>query len=408
MPTRRIILLGSTGSIGRQTIDVIAGLNAAAAQDRDATRYEIVGLAAGRDHDALLAQAAGLNVHHAAIAEPGAPSRVAADRGINLRTGPSAAEQLVREVEADLVLAAIVGSAGLGATLAAVELGRDVALANKEALVAAGALVVEAARRTGAALLPVDSEHSAIWQCLVGHATAARDSLRTPCILDEQVTRIVLTASGGALRSRSKEATYNATPEDALKHPTWSMGAKVTIDSASLTNKALEIIEAHWLFGLPAARIGALIHPQSIVHSFVEFADGAVIAQLGSPDMRTPIQFALTFPQHTPGRAPSLDFASLSRLDFSPPDIERFPALALGWRVIEEGGTSGAIFNAANEAAVEAFLAHRIPFGRVAELSAAALDEIGVSAVRGLDDIAHADALARQFVRSRLGEPVAR
>jgi 1-deoxy-D-xylulose-5-phosphate reductoisomerase len=408
MPTRRVILLGSTGSIGRQTIDAIAGLNNLAAQDRSATRYEVVALAAGRDHDALLAQAAAMNIRDVALAESIDLAATAKQRGVNLRTGPDAAERLVREIDADIVLAAIVGSAGLGATLAAVELGRDVALANKEALVAAGSLVTAAANRTGAAILPVDSEHSAIWQCLAGHAAAGATPIRPPCTLDSQVSRIVLTASGGALRSRTKDATYNATPEDALKHPTWSMGAKVTIDSASLTNKALEIIEAHWLFGLPASRIGAIIHPQSIVHSFVEFADGSVIAQLGSPDMRTPIQYALTFPHHLPGRAALIDFATLSRLDFSPPDLERFPALALGWRVIEEGGTSGAVFNAANEAAVEAFLARRIPFGRVAELATEAMDEIGVSPVRDLADITAADAQARAFVRSRLAEPVAR
>lgn len=408
MPTRRVILLGSTGSVGRQTIDAIAGLNNLAAQDRSAMRYEVVGLAAGRDHDALLAQATAMNVRDVALAEPSDLAAAAGQRGVNLRTGADAAERLVREVDADIVLAAIVGSAGLGATLAAVELGRDVALANKEALVAAGSLVTAAASRTGAALLPVDSEHSAIWQCLAGHAPAGAVPARPPCVLDAQVARIILTASGGALRSRTREATYNATPEDALKHPTWSMGAKVTIDSASLTNKALEIIEAHWLFGLPAGRIGAIIHPQSIVHSLVEFADGSLIAQLGSPDMRTPIQYALTFPEHRPGRAAAIDFATLSRLDFSPPDLERFPALALGWRVIEEGGTSGSVFNAANEAAVEAFLARRIPFGRVAELVTEAMDEIGSSPVRNLADITASDAEARRFVRSRLAEPVAR
>lgn len=431
MQTRRIILLGSTGSIGRQTIDVIAGLNARADRGEHHTRYEIVGLAAGRDADALLAQAAGLDVKDLALAGGDGSAAMAQSRGHVLRRGPDAAERLVREVEAEVVLAAIVGSAGLPATVAAVELGRDVALANKETLVAAGALVVEAAQRTGSRLLPVDSEHSAIWQCLSGCVSRGEPRVATrsdrepsttrvpasshsplaiphtqlcpPLTLDTQVRRIILTASGGALRTRTKEEIDRATPDDALKHPTWNMGAKVTIDTASLTNKALEIIEAHWLFGLPATRIEALIHPQSIVHSFVEFADGSVIAQLGTPDMRTPIQYALTFPEHTEGRAPTIDFRALSRLDFLPPDLERFPALALGWRVIEEGGTSGAVFNAANEAAVEAFLARRIPFGRIAELSAAAMDEIGISPLRSLADAHEADREARQFVAARLG-----
>lgn len=410
MRTRRIILLGSTGSIGRQTIDVVAGLNALAEKGEHDTRYQIVALAAGKDHDALLAQAASLDVRHAALASSPRLADTARGRGLNLREGLDSALRLVQEVECDIVLSAIVGSAGLPATLAAVEMGRQVALANKETLVAAGTLVVAAARRTGAGLMPVDSEHSAIWQCLAGHHCAVtgatkspRASLVPPLSLDGQVSRLILTASGGALRSRPKSEVYHATPDDALKHPTWSMGAKVTIDSASLTNKALEIIEAHWLYDLPASRIGALVHPQSIVHSFVEFVDGSVIAQLGSPDMRTPIQFALTFPAHATGRAPGLDLSSMSRLDFSPPDLDRFPALALGWRVIEEGGTSGAVFNAANEAAVEAFLARQIPFGRIAELSAQAMDELGVSPVRDLADVLAADAEARRFVRSQLG-----
>ena len=408
VPTvRRVLLLGSTGSIGRQTLDVIAGLNTLAARGEYHTHFQIVGLSAGRDADALLAQAAAHDVRDAALFAPGDAPDGAESRGLRLRRGPGAAERLVREVEADIVLGAIVGSAGLPATLAAVELGRDVALANKETLVAAGELVVAAAHRTGSRLLPVDSEHSAIWQCLVGHASSTHEGAQTPrevppCALDDQVARLILTASGGALRSRSKEQIDHATPEDALKHPTWNMGAKVTIDTASLTNKALEIIEAHWLFGLPSSRIRALIHPQSVVHSFVEFKDGSVIAQCGSPDMRTPIQFALTYPRHVEGRAGEIDFASLSRLDFAAPDLERFPALAMGWRVIDEGGTSGAIFNAANEAAVEAFLARRIPFGRLAELSCASLDEVGVSPVRDLTDIIRADSEARRYVRASI------
>jgi len=402
---KRIILLGSTGSIGRQTIEVVAHLNGLAARGEFPHHFEIVGLAAGRDRDALVAQATSLDVKDIAIADGEDLSDLARSRGLNLRQGADAAERLVREVDADIVLGAIVGIAGLGATLAAVELGREVALANKETLVAAGSIVVAEAKRTGACLLPVDSEHSAIWQCLLGHVGERTTGARycPPGPLDAQVRKVILTASGGALRTKSREEVYHATPADALAHPTWSMGAKVTIDTASLMNKALELIEAHWLYDLPASKLEALVHPQSIIHSFVEFEDGSVIAQLGAPDMRTPIQFALTFPHHVPGRAPMISWESMSRLDFQPPDLERFPALALGHRVIELGGTSGAIFNAANEAAVEAFLQKRIPFGRITELTAAAIDEVGVSDVRSLADVLEADRAARRYVGTSMG-----
>lgn len=408
MKSRRIILLGSTGSIGRQTVEVIAHLNALAARGEYAVHHEIVGLAGGRDTDAILAQAVALGVHEAAVANGPEAATIGRGRGVNVRTGTDAAERLVREVPCDLVLGAIVGSAGLPATLAAIEQGIDVALANKETLVAAGEIVVAACRKSGSRLLPVDSEHSAIWQCLVGHVSQSPhhpiipSSLAPPIALDKQITRLILTASGGALRNRAIDRVYHATPEDALAHPTWSMGAKVTIDSASLTNKALELIEAHWLYGLPSSRLEALIHPQSIVHSIVEFEDGSSLAQLGSPDMRTPIQYALTHPAHLGCPSPRVHWPSTTRLEFSEPDHERFPALRLGHRVIDEGGTAGAVFNAANEAAVEAFLARRIPFGRIAELSGAALDEVGVSSIRSLSDVLEADREARRLVAGRV------
>lgn len=401
----RVILLGSTGSIGRQTVEVIAHLNAQHARGLSPRRFDIVGLAAGNNIDALLAQATALSVKCIAASprDPQASAELtdaARARGLRAYTGPNAAEELVRECDADLVLSAIVGFAGLRATLAAIELGRDVALANKETLVAAGALVMAESQRTGASLLPVDSEHSALWQCLTTNNLNAE--LTPPCSLSASVTRAILTASGGALRDRAKRDIEKATPEDALAHPNWSMGAKVTIDSASLTNKALEVIEAHWLFGLEADRIGVLIHPQSIVHAIVEYADGSSIAQLGAPDMRTPIQYALTHPQRPGGVSNRIDWASLRKLDFAPPDLDRFPALALGYRVIELGGTSGALFNAANEAAVDAFLKRRIPFGRIPELSAAAIDEIGVSPLNSLSDALEADSEARRFVAAQL------
>lgn len=410
MSVRRLLLLGSTGSIGRQTVEVVRHLNGLSAGARAGVRYEIAGLAAGRNAAGLFEQARELGVRDVALCECENGGAGGADTppGLDVRRGADACERLVREVEADVVLAAVVGFAGLPATLAAVELGRDVALANKETLVAAGSLVVNAARTSGARLLPVDSEHSAIWQCLSGCAP--------PCVVGPEVRRIVLTASGGPFRGRSAREVYDATPEQALAHPTWSMGAKVTVDSASLMNKALELIEAHWLFGVGSDRLDAVVHPQSIVHSFVEFADGSVLAQLGAPDMRTPIQCALTHPSRAPGCSNALDWSSLRKLEFEPVDHERFPALRLAHEVIESGGgggsgrtsgggatTAGAVFNGANEAAVEAFLAGAIPFGRITELARDALRGVGISALRSLADAAEADREARLFVRAAIG-----
>jgi 1-deoxy-D-xylulose-5-phosphate reductoisomerase len=419
---KRLIVLGSTGSIGTQTLDVVAHLNALADRGQSPIRFRIVGLATGKNADAMLAQAKRFNVRELALADTngtggtGGSSASATAPGIRLRTGPNAAEQLVREVECDIVLGAMVGVAGLPATLAAVNLGRDIALANKETLVAAGELVVPAAKRTGSKLFPVDSEHCAAWQAMsdvgcgmsdvpsnIHHPTShIPHRAAPPFTCPPSITRLILTASGGPFRTASASATYNATREQALNHPTWQMGPKVTIDSASLTNKALEIVEAHWLFGLPGEKIGALVHPQSIVHALVEFADGNVIAQLAAPDMRTPIQYALTFPHRPEGVSRKLDWAAMSKLEFSPPDRERFPAIDAAYDIISRGGTAGAIFNAANEAAVEAFLAGKIPFGRITELSRAALDEVGVSPLRSLDDALAADAEARRCVNAHL------
>ena len=319
--TRRLLLLGSTGSIGTQTLDVVSHLNALHARGEWPTRFEVVGLAAGSNGTLLAEQAAAFGVSETALAHPGDGALPSALAGA--RTGVDGAERLVREVEADVVLAAMVGSAGLPATLAAVELGRDVALANKETLVAAGSLVVPAAERSGSRLLPVDSEHAALWQCLQSGQESSH--VCPPMRADRGVRRLILTASGGPFRTWEKARIERATPAEALNHPTWRMGPKVTIDSASLTNKALEVIEAHWLFGVPGERIDVLVHPQSTVHSFVEFEDGNVIAQLGPPDMRMPIQYAITFPLRPLGRSASLDFTAMSRLDFETPDLERFP-----------------------------------------------------------------------------------
>ncbi len=398
MTTRRILILGSTGSIGTQTLDVIEHLNALHAAGKHAFGYKVVGLAAGRNHALLTEQASRFGVCDIALA--GSGEALNGTHDMRVRHGTDGAERLVREVDADIVVASMVGASGLPATLAAVQLGHDVALANKETLVAAGSLIVPAARASGSKLLPVDSEHAAVWQCLQNGQQPC-----PPMVVATDVSRIVLTASGGPFRTWSRERAYNATPKEALAHPTWTMGAKVTIDSASLTNKAFEVIEAHWLFGAPAERIGVLIHPQSIVHSLVEYADGNVIAQLGPPDMRAPIQYALTFPVRDDGRSHKMDFSKLSKLEFEEPDLERFPALALAYRVIREGGSSGAVFNAASEEAVNAFLDTGGPglaFGRIPELAREAMDHFGVRAIASLADVLEADRLAREFVRERI------
>jgi len=397
---RRIVVLGSTGSIGTQTLEVVAHLNGLAGR----RRYEVVGLAAGSCSARLAEQVA---AHGAKFVATREKARLSV-REEHL-AGEGSAEELVRrahaEVGVDLVVGAIVGSAGLGATLAAAALGIDIALANKETLVAAGELVTAACAQSGARLLPVDSEHSAIWQCLLTLGQASPPMQRPPAL-----ERLILTASGGALRDLPAREVYAATPRMALAHPNWSMGPKVTVDSASLMNKALELIEAHWLFGVGAERLGVLVHPASIVHSFVELADGSVLAQLGAPDMRTPIQFALTHPDRLPCPAPRIDLAKLSTLEFREPDRAAFPALAMADEVIRAGGSAGAAFNAANEEAVAAFLApgnedgRNVPFGRIAEAVRAALDAHEVRPIRSLACVERAGDEARAFVRDWLAQ----
>jgi 1-deoxy-D-xylulose-5-phosphate reductoisomerase len=395
--TCRVIVLGATGSIGRQTIEVIAALNKAHQQGEWGQRYEIVGLAGGSDATALFEQAESLRVRDVAIAT--ATDAVRAPDGVSLLTGPDASERLVRSVDADLVVAAIVGFAGLNATLAAIDRGVNIALANKETLVAAGELVIGAARKSGVSILPVDSEHSGIWQCLAGEQAP-------PMSLGDTIKRVTITASGGPFREWTRQQIQNATAEQALKHPTWSMGRKVTIDCASLTNKALELIEAHWLFGIGPDRLRAVIHPQSVVHALVEFTDGSTIAQLGAPDMRTPIQCALTHPHRAPGISDPTPWDAMQSMHFEEPDLDRFPALAVADRVMTQGGISGAIFNAANESAVKAFLAGEIPFGRIPELSMGALDAIVGRAqcapLRDFKDVREADEQGRKYVRKEL------
>jgi 1-deoxy-D-xylulose-5-phosphate reductoisomerase len=299
--------------------------------------------------------------------------------------GPEGIAELVTAVDVDVVLSAVVGAAGLNGTWAALEAGKTVALANKETLVVGGPLVTELASRRGAKLLPVDSEHSAIFQALAGHSAT-------------DVSRVVLTASGGPFRGKRSLELANVTPEQALQHPTWRMGPKITIDSATLMNKALEIIEARWLFGLTADQIDVIVHPESIVHSFVEYADGSVLAQMSPPDMRLPIQLALLHPLRMNGPAKKLDWQSLRQLHFEPPDRETFRALDLGFEVARRGGTCGAVLNAANEAAVDGFLAGRLPFLDIARCCRAVLDAHTYDPRPTLEGLLALDRWARQEV----------
>ncbi|MBX3396349.1 MAG: 1-deoxy-D-xylulose-5-phosphate reductoisomerase [Phycisphaerae bacterium] len=348
---KRVIILGSTGSIGRSALSVAESLPG---------EFEIVGLAADSSWERLVEQITRFRPCVAVLSDPVAGEKAraalrAAKISTELLVGTDSLVRLVKEYDTDFVLAGIVGVAGLPATLAAVERGLTVGLANKESLVVAGRLMVEAATRSGAQLIPVDSEHSAIYQSL--HSGR-----------HEEIERIILTASGGPFRTWPLERMREATLSDALKHPTWDMGPKITIDSATMMNKALEIIEAKWLFDLDPNRIEVVIHPESIIHSMVAFRDGSVVAQLGSPDMRTPIQYALTYPRRLAGDCPRVDFSKLGRMHFEPPDEARFPALRIGHEVARRGGTAGAAMNAANEAAVEGFRAGRFPFLEIAEL----------------------------------------
>ena len=374
-----VAVLGSTGSIGRSTLEVIA---------TSGGRFRPHLLAAHTSVGPLLDQA---RLHRPAwivVTDAAAAGTIGADAlpaGTRLAVGPEALDDLVGAPEVDRVVSAIVGAAGLRSTLAALEAGKTVALANKETLVMAGALVMRLAAARGAVLLPVDSEHSAIHQ-----------ALRTGTA--NEVVRVILTASGGPFRTRSRESLADVTPEEALCHPTWSMGPKITIDSATMMNKALELIEARWLFDLPPEKLAVVVHPQSVVHSMVEFVDGSVIAQLSPPDMKLPIQYALSHPHRLDGPARRLDFLAGLRLDFEPPDPVRFPSLRLGHEAAARGGTAGAVLNAANEEAVGAFLAGKMRFTGIADACARVLDGHAYQADPSLDDIRRLDAWARQEV----------
>ena len=384
--SKRIAILGSTGSIGTNALDVI---------DHLGEPYRAVALSAHRQTGKLLEQARQFRPACVAVTqeqpEQGLVGELRAT-GTEVYVGPGAMEQVVARDDVDLVLAAVVGAAGLPAVLAAVRAGKTIALANKESLVVAGSLLVPEARRRGVPILPVDSEHSAIFQAM-------------QCGRLEEVRRVILTASGGPFRDAPADVIENATLEDALRHPTWRMGAKVTIDSATMFNKALEFLEACWLFDLPPEKVDVVIHPESVVHSMVEFVDGSVVAQLSPPDMRTPIQYALTYPERRSGPARRLDIGKAFSLNFQPPDPVRFPALRLARDVARMGGTAGAVLNAANEAAVSAFTAGEVPFGEISRLVELTIDRhrVGLQQNPSLSDLLGADRWARETVREAIG-----
>ncbi len=374
-----IAVLGSTGSIGRSTLEVIAASGG---------RQRAVGLSAHRNTALLLRQAQAVGPRIVVVADPLAAARQdwsALPEGVELLVGPEGVAQLAADTEVDIVVSAIVGSAGLRGTWAALEAGKTVALANKESLVVGGPLVTELARRKNAKILPVDSEHSALFQAL----QAGRP---------EEVRRVVLTASGGPFRTLSLDQLSQVTPAKALDHPTWAMGPKVTVDSATLMNKALEIIEARWLFDLSADQIAVVIHPQSIVHSMVEYRDGSVIAQLSPPDMKLPIQYALTWPERREGVAAKLDWSRAMSLRFEPPDFERFGALRLGLEVAAAGGTAGAVLNGANEAAVAAFLDGRLSFRDIVPACQSVVQNHPFEPEPSLEQVLEADRWAHQEV----------
>ena len=380
---KQIVLLGSTGSIGDNTLDVVA---------RFPDRFSIVGLAARRSDEKLAEQIRWFRPKFAALADPDAAKRLRTrvdDPAVQILDGPNGVTEVATHPESDLVISAIVGGAGLVPTLAAIRAGRRVALANKEPMVMAGQLMQEEARRREVPIFPVDSEHSAIFQSLVGHKR-------------EDVRRIILTASGGPFWECSKDVMDAATPELALKHPNWKMGAKITIDSATLMNKGLEVIEARWLFDCPPDQLEILIHRESIIHSLVEYRDGSVMAQLGLPDMRTPISYAMNYPHRVPLDPTGLDLWKFGQLTFDQPDPVRFPCLRLAYEALERGGTCPAILNAANEVAVEAFLNHGLPFGDIANVIDHTLQCADVHPLTSLEDALDADRGAREKASDRI------
>jgi 1-deoxy-D-xylulose-5-phosphate reductoisomerase len=379
---RKIAILGATGSVGKSTLDLV---------ERSPDRFEVVAVTAATNAEALADIARRTGARLAAIADA-SRARDLQEYLVGTDCRVAAGEDALVEAaagEAELIIAAIVGCAGLPPVMAAVNAGRTVALANKEALVTAGALMTDAAMRNGATLLPIDSEHNAIFQCLAGNRA-------------EDISKIILTASGGPFRTASAQTIRDATPAEAVAHPNWSMGAKISVDSATLMNKGLELIEAHYLFGLPSERIDILVHPQSVVHSMVEFVDGSVLAQLGSPDMRIPIAYALAWPERLETPAQRLDLAAVGRLDFDEPDTARFPALRVARNALEQGGAAPVVLNAANEVAVAAFLAGAIRFTDIAAMVEESVERADFVNPRSIEDVLEIDRTVRSRVDSAM------
>lgn len=373
-----IAILGSTGSIGTQALELVR---------LHPEEFHVVALTARSSREKLFEQVREFRPEVAGLTEPIPMSEIPEDvRFCRWVMGEEALHAAAAEVPADMVLVSVVGIAGLQSVMDALGANRQVLLANKEALVTGGHLVMDAAKRIGKPILPVDSEHSAIFQCLQGAG-------------GNQPVRLLLTASGGPFRTWTREQMQNATRAQALKHPNWSMGAKITINSASMFNKALEIIEAHWLFDMPPEKIQVVVHPQSIVHSAVEFADGAVLAQLGVPDMRVPIAYAMTYPRRIPTGSKPLDLFSIGTLTFEPGDPVRFPALRLAGECLNAGGAACTILNGANEMAVAAFLRDEIPFGAISRIVEGTLEACGAMPADTLPDIFHADLEARRVAK---------
>ena len=387
---QRLTVLGATGSIGQSTLDVAA---------RHPDRFEVFALSAQRQHDTLREQCLRFAPRFAVMGDEGAAellrdALIAAGSDTEVLHGELALERIASAPEVDMVMAAIVGAAGLRPTLAAARAGKKLLLANKEALVLSGRLLMDAVAASGATLLPIDSEHNAIFQALPA------DYARVP--RSAGVRRVLLTASGGPFRAVPVEALAAVTPEQACAHPNWVMGRKISVDSATMMNKGLEVIEAHWLFGAPAEMIEVVVHPQSVIHSMVEYADGSVIAQLGNPDMRTPIAHAMAWPERIDAGVRALDLFEIARLDFERPDFTRFPCLALAFDALRAGGAAPAVLNAANEEAVAAFLDRRIGFLDIATVIAACLERGAAHAVDSLEAVLASDAHSRELARDQI------
>ena len=389
---RHITILGSTGSIGTSTLDVVA---------RHPDRFKIVALTANSQVDLLFQQCQQFNPRYAVLLDVDAAAQLRqrvreAGLSVEVLSGVAALEQVSALPEVDAVMAAIVGAAGLRPTLAAARAGKKILLANKEILVMAGKVFMDAVRASGAVLLPIDSEHNAIFQALPRGYDGD--------LAGNGVRRILLTASGGAFRTTPLSELQNVTPEQACAHPNWVMGRKISVDSATMMNKGLEVIEAHWLFNASADDIQVVVHPQSVIHSLVEYVDGSVLAQLGNPDMRTPIAYGLAYPERIDAGVPPLDLFKVATLDFTAPDFARFPCLALAYQALRAAGTAPALLNAANEVAVAAFLDKQISFLSIPSVIEAVLNTLQVNTVSSLDDVLAADSEARRAAQQQINK----